>query len=277
MTNLDRLVTASGTAANTNICWQYDDWGNRTYQHNADTAFTFGTDGCTTTGTLGPTTWANYDTSNRITQQSTGVVNGPSYDASGEMTDDGANTYLYDAEGRICASRSSTSGTITGYIYDAEGNRIAKGSLQSFSCDITQNGFAQNTGYVVGPSGEQLTEIHVNGSNTLWEHTNVSASGKLIATYDGLTDAPQLHFHLSDPLGTRRVQTNAAGFVEATYESLPYGDGFQAISAPGFGDDPTENHFTGKERDSESGNDYMFARYYNSSTGRFLSPTGALK
>jgi RHS repeat-associated protein len=30
--------------------------------------------------------------------------------------------------------------------------------------------------------------------------------------------------------------------------------------------------YTGKERDTESGNDYMFARYYNSATGRFLSP-----
>jgi RHS repeat-associated protein len=32
------------------------------------------------------------------------------------------------------------------------------------------------------------------------------------------------------------------------------------------------HHFTGKERDTESGNDFMFARYYNSNTGRFLSP-----
>lgn len=30
--------------------------------------------------------------------------------------------------------------------------------------------------------------------------------------------------------------------------------------------------FTGKERDTELGNDYMFARYYDSATGRFLSP-----
>ena len=29
---------------------------------------------------------------------------------------------------------------------------------------------------------------------------------------------------------------------------------------------------TGKERDTESGNDYFFARYYGSSMGRFLSP-----
>ena len=29
---------------------------------------------------------------------------------------------------------------------------------------------------------------------------------------------------------------------------------------------------TGKERDAESGNDYFTARYYGSSTGRFMSP-----
>jgi RHS repeat-associated protein len=33
-----------------------------------------------------------------------------------------------------------------------------------------------------------------------------------------------------------------------------------------------EHHFTGKERDSESGNDYFEARYYSSTMGRFLSP-----
>src|SRR6185312_16243726 len=34
------------------------------------------------------------------------------------------------------------------------------------------------------------------------------------------------------------------------------------------------NHykFTGKERDTETGNDYFGARYYNSSMGRWLSP-----
>jgi len=31
-------------------------------------------------------------------------------------------------------------------------------------------------------------------------------------------------------------------------------------------------HFTGKERDTESGNDYFEARYYSSAMGRFMSP-----
>jgi len=33
--------------------------------------------------------------------------------------------------------------------------------------------------------------------------------------------------------------------------------------------------FTGKERDTESGNDYFGARYYASSMGRFMSPDKA--
>ena len=35
--------------------------------------------------------------------------------------------------------------------------------------------------------------------------------------------------------------------------------------------------FTGKERDTESGNDYFEARYYSSSMGRFMSPDWAIK
>jgi RHS repeat-associated protein len=36
-------------------------------------------------------------------------------------------------------------------------------------------------------------------------------------------------------------------------------------------------HYTGKERDTESGNDYFGARYYASSMGRFMSPDWAVK
>ena len=35
------------------------------------------------------------------------------------------------------------------------------------------------------------------------------------------------------------------------------------------------SHYTGKERDTESGNDYFGARYYASSMGRFMSPDPA--
>jgi RHS repeat-associated protein len=37
------------------------------------------------------------------------------------------------------------------------------------------------------------------------------------------------------------------------------------------------SHFTGKERDTESGNDYFEARYYSSAMGRFMSPDWSAK
>jgi RHS repeat-associated protein len=123
---------------------------------------------------------------------------------------------------------------------------------------------------VLGLGGEQVTEMGVDttagsGTTTLaWQHTNVFAGGKLLGTYD----KDGLHFYFDDPLGTRRAQTDYAGHLEQTCQSLPYGDHVtNCIINP-----PTEHFFTGKERDTESQLDYFGARYYASSMGRFMSP-----
>jgi RHS repeat-associated protein len=108
-------------------------------------------------------------------------------------------------------------------------------------------------------------DTNSNGNAMAWQHTNVWAGGSLIATYDN----DGLHFYFNDPLGTRRVQTDYAGVIEQTCQSLPYGDG---LSCTGSAQYPTEHHFTGKERDAESGNDYFDARYYTSTMGRWMSP-----
>lgn len=82
-------------------------------------------------------------------------------------------------------------------------------------------------------------------------------------------------FQLTNPLGTRRMQTSASGQPETDIQSLPFGDqlnSFQDQYAPATADDATPLNFTGKERDTESGNDYFGARYYGSSMGRMMSP-----
>ena len=175
------------------------------------------------------------------------------------MTGDLQNKYLYDPEGRVCAVQEA--GGIVGYLYDAEGQRVAKGTLTSMSCDPTANGFSATNTYVIGPDGEEMTEV----DKGTFVHINLSAAGELIATIK--SDGP--HFMLSDWLGTRRVQTDASGNVELTFQSQPFGD--QIISS-GTGTDATSRHFTGKERDAESGLDYFGARYYASSMGRWSSP-----
>lgn len=97
-------------------------------------------------------------------------------------------------------------------------------------------------------------------------HTNVYAGGILLATYDD----DGTHFHLTDWLGNRRVQVDYLGRVEETYQNLPFGELAPNNNTASLG--ATEQYFTGKERDAESGNDYFGARYFASSMGRLMSP-----
>ncbi len=133
-------------------------------------------------------------------------------------------------------------------------------------------------GYILGQGGEQLSNYTGNGT---WERTNVYGGGQQLATYDIVSSgAPALHFQLTDPLGTRRVQTAADGTAEENCQSLPFGDALNCgnvTGAPNTADDANQLHFTGKERDSESGNDYFAARYYSSAMGRFMSPDWSAK
>ena len=178
-----------------------------------------------------------------------------------------------------------------GYIYDADGQRVAKGTVtpsaspltQPISCNPNTNGFQMTESYILGHDGQEMTTMTmVNGALT-WQRTNIHAQGQLMATVESIPDPNNpspaqiavLHFHLSDPLGTRRIQTSSVGQPETDSQSLPYGDqlySFPDQYAAPTADDATPLHFTGKERDSESGNDYFGARYYASTMGRFMSP-----
>ena len=258
--SLNRLVAASYQQpgighTRTYTCWSYDAFGNRTAQINN------GVTSCPTSIT--PT--MSYSANNQIAG---GLIQ---FSAAGTVTADNTHgiSYLYNSDGQVCAVKNQPVGgtyTMVGYIYNAEGERVAKGYISAWTCDIKASGFQPISDYVIGPNGEQLTETGSDGNgNMVWSHTNVYAGGTLMATYDG----DGLHFHLSDWLGNRRVQTDYTGVTEQSCTNLPFGDN---LACTGSLTSPTEQHFTGKERDSESGNDYFGARYYASSLGRWMSP-----
>ena len=198
-----------------------------------------------------------------------------SYDNAGNLLSDGTNKYLYDAENRLCAVQQlpPLNGMI-GYVYAANGVRLGKGTITgSFSCDLTKNGMLTANGlaltnaYNVDDRGEQLEETDGN-FNML--HYNVFWEGKLLGTFAGSADVQtNWHFALNDWLGTKRQTTTSAGAPWTSVFSGPFGD-YQSQTGPG--SDPSEEHFTSKQRDTESGLDYFGARYYNSYLGRFMSP-----
>jgi len=260
--SLNRLRSASSTAGTyngANIQWQYDSFGNRKAQtisgSSVDLPLT------TTTQTM-----EYADGTNRITSSSIPGVDSSAFDVSGNLHSDGLNNISYDAEGHVCAVQNMD-GTVTQYLYNAEGQRVAKGHPTSgaMTCP-TPGDFVPTEKYILGLSGEQITQV--DGSN-VWQHSNVYANGQPIATYDQQGSQQLLHFQASDPLGSRRVQISSSGTAELSFSNLPYGDGFTLV---GTGQDATQHHFTGKERDTESGLDYFGARYFGSSMGRFMSP-----
>jgi RHS repeat-associated protein len=294
----DRLIsevpesTAPSRCIGKYACWTYDAFGNRTLE-------AFSTVACNGTNPTPQMKAVINVANNRITSVSGTTSATFVYDSSGDTLYDGNNEYWYDAEGRLCAvqqvsTTANPNPAFIQYAYDAEGARVAKGTLSTgpakyalISAGLASSptcapplgaspasGFTRTCQYLLGPGGDQVTEL--NGSGT-WQHSNIWVGGKLIAT----SDTNGLHFELTDPLGTKRVQANASGQVDETCTGLPFGNDVgnplgvpctQVANSLGTEDGSTEHHFTSKERDTESGNDYFGARYYASNMGRFMSP-----
>ena len=168
------------------------------------------------------------------------------YDAAGNVTMDNMHHYGYDGENRLV---SVDSGATAAYVYDAEGKRVRK----------TTGGLSVD--YVYDLAGAAMAEMNATGG---WNRGEVYAGGRHVATYASSTT----YFDLGDWLGTERVRTTAAGVKCETVTSLAFGDG-QAVT--GSCGDPSPLHFTGKQRDTESGLDNFGARYNSSSFGRFMS------
>ena len=99
----------------------------------------------------------------------------------------------------------------------------AKGTITSMNCDPATNGFQLTETYVVGQGGQELSMLSSSGTTTSWQRTNVYGAGRQLATYESAGGQTALHFQVLDPLGTRRLQTDANGTPETACQSLPYG------------------------------------------------------
>jgi RHS repeat-associated protein len=237
----NRLASASKSGLS--LTFAYDRFGNRWQQNSSGQ------------GSVS----LSFDGANRITNL--GYV----YDAAGNLLMDNVNCYSYDAENRLVAVAPETSpgsdvcGAVTmTYLYDPDGRRVAK----------LQNGSIVKQ-YYYDAAGQMIEAADGSGSVLRAEFY---AGSRHLATWT----ANATYFNHADWLGTERLRTFGSGskIGEACEQitSLPYGDGEATQSENGGCGDPSPNHFTGKERDSESNLDYFGARYNSSSAGRFTSP-----
>jgi len=122
--------------------------------------------------------------------------------------------------------------------------------------------------------GQVIREIRLDNGAGIWSWQKdwIRREGQPLAAVDAVEGTRHLH---PDHLGTTRAITDASGTHRSTYHFDPYGEMAASFSAG------TEVLlYTGHERDDHAltgGNsgttddlDYMHARYYNPTVGRFL-------
>jgi RHS repeat-associated protein len=208
-------------------------------------------------------------------------IPGVMYDLAGNVLVDHAGasgtTYTWDAENRVATS--SGPGGNWSYTYDGDGNRVQKSA-----------GGSTGSVYWYGPDGSMTDEstIALNPSTGYPKdlQRNFYFNGKLIAR-QGFPDVVYpSYFVLSDQVGTSRVtvdfrwiqgNSQTSQYAPITTYYYPFGTYFAPPPTSPPTDSTLDQRFTGKIRDTETGNDYFGARYYTGSVSRFMSPDWSAK
>jgi RHS repeat-associated protein len=192
---------------------------------------------------------ATYDAANEQTSFAGATLQ---YDANGNLTNDGTNTYVWDARNRLVAMSGGATATFN---YDTLGRRTSK-TLNSVVSQFVYDGndvLAEIGGGAVGAS--YLRSLNVD------------------EPFIRQTSSGSEYYH-ADALGSSLALSNTQGESATTYAYEPFG------KTTVTGGSSNTFQFTGRENDG-SGLHYYRARYYDASRTRFtredqiLSPYGS--
>lgn len=173
-----------------------------------------------------------------------------SYNSLGERTaltpSSGAPTgYAYNQAGQLTTYTPPT-GSTTSYTYDGNGVRASKTTGSNTSHFAWDESGAQPllltdtaNSYIYGPNNTPIEQISSSGTPSYLHH---------------------------DQLGSTRLITNQSGTTTGSFTYSPYG----TVTASS-GSATTPFGYAGQYTDTESGLQYDQARYYDPSTGQFIS------
>jgi RHS repeat-associated protein len=239
--DLNRMTSASvsangGVRLPASWTYVYDRFGNR-WQQNV-------------TSGSGPSSSLSFDANNHI------IGSGITYDAAGNVTDDGTNTYTYDAEERIASVPSQSAN----FYYDGDGRR---GVVYATACNFCQYPYWYRIYDLQDQMIGRCSPTYGCVNNEYYE------GNRHLVSFTELT-----LFDHPDWLGTDRYRTETNATNYGYCLSDPFGDGLYCPEADG---EITEIHFVGKELDNGNTESpdllYNFgARYYAYWLGRFMSP-----
>jgi RHS repeat-associated protein len=242
---LTQDTQTGGANGPTTLTWGYDAGDNLTSIGNAAT---------NTTSTL------SYDAAHELTGLST-TANGTqthsltySYNANGDRTGQtdavtsASATFGYDQADRLTSYRAGS--TSASYSYNGDGLRVAK----------TVNGTTTSYVWDLAEGMPLLLQETTGGATT----KDLTGAGGLPVEQQNGAGAPQ--YYVQDQQGSTRALLDSTGTALSTFTYDPYGN---LTSSSGTATTPFQ--YAGQYTDSESGLQYLRARYYDPQTCQFLS------
>jgi RHS repeat-associated protein len=201
--------------------------------------------------------WYSSTADNRPTYANNRIQRNPvnnllmQYDAAGNLTFDGVQTYKYDATGQQ-VSASTTTATILTQSYDGDGLRAQK----------TESG--KNTYYLRSSvlGGQVIAEVSKDTGTVQWKRGYVYLGGQMLAMQDGAV----VWVH-SEPVTKGQRLTDTAGQVVSTIEVDPFGG--ETLRMVNSSRQPRK--YTTYERDANGGDEAMH-RKYEGKWQRFAQP-----
>jgi RHS repeat-associated protein len=193
--------------------------------------------------------------SNRLQYITSGGVNvSYGYDLAGNLTNDGTNTYYWDAEARLTAVTNGQ-GTISANTYNALGQRVEDATLTS----TTEEAYGAGGSLLLRSTGD---------SNS---RTFVPFGGGILAEYY----CGGMIFDHPDQLGSATSATDCTGNIVNAKLFLPFGEFWTGAANPNLG---MHQMFAQLPDYDPETDEYNTANRHYSPSGRWLSPDpGGLK
>ncbi len=253
------LLGEQGLNGSDTFTWTYDaayrltgetrvNFGTTTYQ----ASYSYDAVGNRTSATInGQTTNYTYNRLDQLTSTSAGAQD--SYDGRGNLTQitlgSSTTSYSYDAADRLTRV-TLPNGTSASYAYDAAGRRVQ----QTVGTSVTNYLWDE-----ASTSGDVVQETDGNG---VTQASYVLGDDELLAQ----TRSGAVSYDLSDGQNNVRLLTDGNGAVTDHYTYDAYGN---LLSSQGTTVNPYR--YTGQQLDSLTGLYDLRARYYDPTSGRFLS------
>jgi len=177
-------------------------------------------------------------------------ISSESYDSNGNVTASGGKTFSYNTDNQLV---SMNGGAVT-IVYDGDGNRVKKivggVTTQYLVDDLNPTGYPQ---VVEELANGAVSRTYTYGLQRISQNQVISNSW-----------TPS--FYGYDGFGTVRQLTNSTGTITDTYDYDTFGNKINST-----GTTPNSYMYRGEQWDSDVALYYLRARYYNPTTGRFMS------